>query len=324
MNDKQQLIIDSAKKVLDIESKEILNAKEFINESFAEVITKIDQCKGRVILSGMGKSGHIARKIASTLSSTGTPSFFMHPGEASHGDLGMITKEDVVIFLSNSGESNEIFSLIPIIKRIGALIISVTGNSKSDLACYSDFHISSKVRSEACPLNLAPTASSSVMLAIGDAVAVSLFQIKGFTADDFIQSHPGGALGKNGKFIKIKDIMRSIDQIPIVHENTNLRESLEAICQKKVGYVVVVNNSKPVGIFTDGDLRRNVLKNVCLDSEIKEFMNKKPFLIDEDSLGIRAADIMEEEKISSLIVINSNSELSGVINFQDLLTNKVI
>jgi arabinose-5-phosphate isomerase len=324
MNDKQQLIIDSAKKVLDIESKEILNAKEFINESFAEVITKIDQCKGRVILSGMGKSGHIARKIASTLSSTGTPSFFMHPGEASHGDLGMITKEDVVIFLSNSGESNEIFSLIPIIKRIGALIISVTGNSKSDLACYSDFHISSKVRSEACPLNLAPTASSSVMLAIGDAIAVSLFQIKGFTADDFIQSHPGGALGKNGKFIKIKDIMRSIDQIPIVQENTNLRESLEVICQKKVGYVVVVNNSKPVGIFTDGDLRRNVLKNVCLDSEIKEFMNKKPFLIDEDSLGIRAADIMEEEKISSLIVINSDSELSGVINFQDLLINKVI
>lgn len=324
MNDKQQLIIDSAKKVLDIESKEILNAKEFINESFAEVITKIDQCKGRVILSGMGKSGHIARKIASTLSSTGTPSFFMHPGEASHGDLGMITKEDVVIFLSNSGESNEIFSLIPIIKRIGALIISVTGNSKSDLACYSDFHISSKVRSEACPLNLAPTASSSVMLAIGDAIAVSLFQIKGFTADDFIQSHPGGALGKNGKFIKIKDIMRSIDQIPIVQENTNLRESLEVICQKKVGYVVVVNNSKPVGIFTDGDLRRNVLKNVCLDSEIKEFMNKKPFLIDEDSLGIRAADIMEEKKISSLIVINSDSELSGVINFQDLLINKVI
>jgi len=323
MNDIKKIITDSAKKVLKIESEEINNAQKFIDENFAQIIINLSKCNGRIILSGMGKSGHIARKIASTLSSTGSPAFFMHPGEASHGDLGMITKDDMVIFLSNSGESDEIYNLIPNIKRIGASIIAITSNENSEIAKYADHHISSKVSTEACPLGLAPTASSALMLAIGDAIAVSLFQLKGFTAEDFLRSHPGGALGKN-KFIKIKEIMRDIYEIPVVSPHDSLKKTIELITEKKVGYAIVAEKLKYFGIFTDGDLRRSILNKASISDEISKWMSKNPFFINEDNLATSAAELMEKNKISSLVVINNNEDLAGVINFQDLLINKVI
>jgi arabinose-5-phosphate isomerase len=323
MNDIKKTIIKSAKKVLDTEAIEIKNAKKFIDENFVEVIIKLSKCSGRIILSGMGKSGHIAGKIASTLSSTGSPAFFMHPGEASHGDLGMITKDDIVIFLSNSGESNEIYNLIPSIKRIGASIVAITSNEKSEIAKYADYHISSKVSTEACPLGLAPTASSALMLAIGDAIAISLYQLKGFTAEDFLKSHPGGALGKN-KFIKIREVMRSINEVPVVNPSDTLKQTIKLITEKKVGYAVVADKLKYLGIFTDGDLRRSILKEASISDEISKWMSTNPFFINEHYLATSAAELMEKNKISSLVVVDNRDDLVGVINFQDLLINKVI
>ena len=323
MNDIKKTIIGSAKKVLDIESIEIKNAKKFIDENFAEAIIKLSKCSGRIILSGMGKSGHIAGKIASTLSSTGSPAFFMHPGEASHGDLGMITHDDIVIFLSNSGESDEIYNLIPSIKRIGVSIIAITSNEKSEIAKYADYHISSKVSTEACPLGLAPTASSALMLAIGDAIAISLFQLKGFTTEDFLKSHPGGALGKN-KFIKINEVMRSINEVPLVSPGDSLEQAIKLITKKKLGYAIVAEKLKFLGIFTDGDLRRSILKDASISDEITKWMSTNPYFIHEHSLATSAAELMEKNKISSLIVIDDKKNLVGVVNFQDLLINKVI
>jgi len=323
MKKNSQQIIDFAKNILSIEAEEIINAKENIDEKFVDLVKLIFSCKGRVILSGMGKSGHIARKIASTFSSTGTAAFFMHPGEASHGDLGMILKEDVVIFFSNSGKSDELLAIIPNIKRIGASIVAITSNEKSEIAKYADHHISSKVSAEACPLGLAPTASSALMLAIGDAIAVSLFQLKGFTAEDFLKSHPGGALGKN-KFIKIKEVMRSINEVPVVNPGDSLKQTIKLITEKKVGYAVVADKLKYLGIFTDGDLRRSILKEASISDEISKWMSTNPFFINEHNLATSAAELMEKNKISSLVVVDNRDDLVGVINFQDLLINKVI
>jgi len=323
MNDIKKIINDSAKKVLEIESIEINNAQKFIDENFADIIIKLSECSGRIILSGMGKSGHITGKIASTLSSTGSPAFFMHPGEASHGDLGMITRDDIVIFLSNSGESDEIYNLIPSIKRIGASIVAITSNEKSEIAKNADHHISSKVSTEACPLGLAPTASSALMLAIGDAIAVSLFQLKGFTTEDFLKSHPGGALGKN-KFVKIKEVMRSINEVPVVSPDDSLKHTIKLISEKKVGYAIVADKLKYLGIFTDGDLRRSILKEASILDEISKWMSPNPFTINENYLAASAAELMEKNKIASLVVVGNRDDLVGVINFQDLLINKVI
>ena len=323
MNDIKKTIIGSAKKVLDVESIEIKNAKKFIDENFANIIIKLSECSGRIILSGMGKSGHIAGKIASTLSSTGSPAFFMHPGEASHGDLGMITNDDIVIFLSNSGASDEIFNLIPSIKRIGASIVVISSNEKSEIAKYADHYISSKVSTEACPLGLAPSASSALMLAIGDAIAISLFQLKGFTAEDFLKSHPGGALGKN-KFIKINKVMRSLNEVPVVSPGDSLKQTIKLISEKKLGYAIIADKLKYLGIFTDGDLRRSILKEASTSDEIKKWMSTNPFFINEHSLATSAAELMEKNKISSLVVIDDKNNLVGVVNFQDLLINKII
>ncbi|MEK9771479.1 MAG: KpsF/GutQ family sugar-phosphate isomerase [Nitrosomonadales bacterium] len=323
MNDNKKLIIESAKKVLSIESEEINKSIKRIDENFAKVAEVLFQCNGRLIFSGMGKSGHIARKIASTFSSTGTPSFFMHPGEASHGDLGMIVKDDVVIFLSNSGESDEIFTLIPNIKRIGAKIISITGNASSELAQHSDYHISSAVDEEACPLGLAPTASSTVMLSLGDALAISVFSLKGFTQEDFLHSHPGGNLGKK-RFVKIKDVMRTSALIPSIEPNATIMDSLRKISDQNVGFVVVLEGKKPLGIFTDGDLRRVLINGTPLDSKIHNVMSQNPRRINSNALAIEAARMMEDFKISSLIVCDDNNDLEGVLNFQDLFRNKII
>jgi arabinose-5-phosphate isomerase len=317
-------IIKIAQEVLEIEAQEILHASKNISSSFVNAVNLIIDCSGRIVLSGMGKSGHIARKIASTLASTGTPAFFMHPGEASHGDLGMIMKDDVVIIFSNSGQSSEISSIIPNIKRIGAKIISICSNSNSDLAIQSDIHISSDVKQEACPLGLAPTASSTVSLALGDALAICTLSLRGFTADDFAESHPGGSLGKN-LLIKIKDIMRINNAIPKVTLKASLKDAIITITKKKVGFTAVIDKkNKPIGILTDGDLRRALIENKTISSSVADCMTKNPIVLKSSQLAIDAVNIMEKSKVNSFLVVNEETELIGIINLHDLLKGKVI
>lgn len=324
MKKDKNFIIELAKKVLKIEADEINNAKKNINDSFYTAVKNILNCKGRVILSGMGKSGHIARKISSTFSSTGTPSFFMHPGEASHGDLGMILKNDVVIFLSNSGRSEELLSIMPNIKRLGAYIISITNDEKSSLSIESDLHINLNVKKEACPLGLAPTASSTVALALGDALAICVLELREFTADDFRRSHPGGNLGKN-IFIKVGEIMRTGNEIPIVNEDTTINEAINEISNKLLGFTAVMNkNNQPIGIFTDGDLRRALIRKYSLETPIKKIMTKNPKLLKENQLAVDAINKMEDSKINCFLVINEKNTLVGAINLHDLLKAKVI
>ena len=317
-------IIKRAQEVLEIEAQEILHASQNISSSFVNAVNLIIDCSGRIVLSGMGKSGHIARKIASTLASTGTPAFFMHPGEASHGDLGMITKDDIVIIFSNSGQSSEVSSIIPNIKRIGAKIISICSNSNSDLAIQSDIHISSDVKQEACPLGLAPTASSTVSLALGDALAICILSLRGFTADNFAESHPGGSLGKN-LLIKIKDIMRINNLIPKVSPQSSLKEAIIIITEKNVGFTAVIDEkNKPIGILTDGDLRRSLIANKTISSSVNDCMTKNPITLKSSQLAIDAVNIMEKSKVNSFLVVNEENELVGIVNLQDLLKGKVI
>jgi arabinose-5-phosphate isomerase len=324
MKKNSQQIIDFAQNILSIEAEEINNAKSTIDEKFVELAKLILSCRGRIVLSGMGKSGHIARKIASTFSSTGTAAFFMHPGEASHGDLGMIQREDIVIFFSNSGKSDELTAIIPNIKRIGAKIISITNNNASFLTSQSDIHINLNVKKEACPLGLAPTASSTVALAFGDALALSVLDLKEFTAEDFIRSHPGGNLGKN-ILLKVSDIMRKGKEIPIISTSQSIGDAIKEISNKLLGFTAVVNkNSQPIGIFTDGDLRRALLKNYSLTDSIEDVMTKKPITLIDNQLAIDAINKMEDSKINSFLVLNIKGDLVGVINLQDLLKSKVI
>ena len=324
MKKNSQQIIDFAQNILSIEAEEINNAKSTIDEKFVKLAKLILSCRGRIVLSGMGKSGHIARKIASTFSSTGTAAFFMHPGEASHGDLGMIQREDIVIFFSNSGKSDELTAIIPNIKRIGAKIISITNNNASFLTSQSDIHINLNVKKEACPLGLAPTASSTVALAFGDALALSVLDLKEFTAEDFIRSHPGGNLGKN-ILLKVSDIMRKGKEIPIISTSQSIGDAIKEISNKLLGFTAVVNkNSQPIGIFTDGDLRRALLKNYSLTDCIEDVMTKKPITLIDNQLAIDAINKMEDSKINSFLVLNIKGDLVGVINLQDLLKSKVI
>ena len=320
----QNNIIDNAKKVLKIEADEIYNTLNNIDNNFAQAVKLITQCKGRIVVSGMGKSGHIGRKISSTMSSTGTPAFFMHPGEASHGDLGMIMKEDVVIFFSNSGKSEELISIIPSIKRIGAKIISVTNDINSDLALQSDINISIVVKKEACPLGLAPTASSTVALALGDALAICVLEEKGFSAQDFKNSHPGGYLGKNN-FVRIRDIMLKNTDVPKINYQSSLGDAIIEISDKKVGFTAIVDEKNIiVGIFTDGDLRRALLKQKDINSPISECMSKKPITLNENQLAIEAINIMEKSKISGFIVRNDKNNPTGIVNLHVLLKQKII
>ncbi len=320
----QNNIIDNAKRVLKIEADEIYNTLNNIDNNFAQAVKLITQCKGRIVVSGMGKSGHIGRKISSTMSSTGTPAFFMHPGEASHGDLGMIMKEDVVIFFSNSGKSEELISIIPSIKRIGAKIISVTNDINSDLALQSDINISIVVKKEACPLGLAPTASSTVALALGDALAICVLEEKGFSAQDFKNSHPGGYLGKNN-LVRIRDIMLKNADVPKINYQSSLGDAIIEISDKKVGFTAIVDEKNIiVGIFTDGDLRRALLKQKDINSPISECMSKKPITLNENQLAIEAINIMEKSKISGFIVRNDKNNPTGIVNLHVLLKQKII
>ncbi len=317
-----QEIIKRAQEVLNIEAKEIQKVSSDISEDFVKAVFKILNCKGRVVLSGIGKSGHIAGKIASTFASTGTPAFFMHPGEASHGDLGMITEDDIVIFLSNSGQSNELISILPTIKRIGAEIISITGDSSSNLAKQSDTHISVKVTKEACPLGLAPTASSSASLALGDALAICVLDLREFTAEDFARSHPGGSLGK---IVLVKDIMIDLKSTPFINIDATIKDAINEISLKKVGFTAVVNSDgQPLGIFTDGDLRRSLLDGMKLNSSIDKSMKQNPIILKSDQMAVEALKMMEKMKITAFLVTDSNKSLIGALTIQDLFKAKII
>jgi len=317
--------LERARQVLEIEAQEISSLANRLDDHFVNAVQLILHCDGRVVVSGMGKSGHIGRKLASTFASTGTPSFFMHPAEASHGDLGMITPNDVVIFLSNSGKSDELISILPVIKRIGAKIISITGNSNSELARESEIHLSAQVSQEACPLGLSPTASSTASLALGDALAICVLDQRAFTAEDFARSHPGGSLGKR-QVVRVRDIMRKADQVPSIDEHALISDAILEISLKGLGFTAIVDKeSRPIGMFTDGDLRRQLSKKIDYEKQsIKEIMNKNPKTIFDDQIIIDAINLMESNKINGILVINREFKLVGAFNMHDLFKAKVI
>ena len=317
--------LERARQVLEIEAQEISSLANRLDDHFVNAVQLILHCDGRVVVSGMGKSGHIGRKLASTFASTGTPSFFMHPAEASHGDLGMITSNDVVIFLSNSGKSDELISILPVIKRIGAKIISITGNSNSELARESEIHLSAQVSQEACPLGLSPTASSTASLALGDALAICVLDQRAFTAEDFARSHPGGSLGKR-QVVRVRDIMRKADQVPSIDEHALISDAILEISLKGLGFTAIVDKeSRPIGMFTDGDLRRQLSKKINYEKQsVKEIMNKNPKTIFDDQIIIDAINLMESNKINGILVINREFKLVGAFNMHDLFKAKVI
>lgn len=321
----KQPTLSLARDILLLEAGEINALANRLDRHFSDAVALILQCKGRVVVSGMGKSGHIGGKIASTLASTGTPAFFMHPAEASHGDLGMITAGDIVIALSNSGESDELLAIITPLKRLGASIIAITGNDASTLAKAADIHLSASVSKEACPLGLAPTSSSTVALALGDALALCVLDQRDFTAEDFARSHPGGSLGRR-LLIHVNDLMRKDAQIPAVSIDASLRQGLLEMSGKGLGLTAVVDaDNQPIGIFTDGDLRRAFEKNVNVGTAgIQEVMHRHPATIHQHQLAIEAVEIMEQRKISALLVIDDAGKLVGALNMHDLLLAKVV
>ncbi len=314
-----------ARDILLLEANEINALATRLDSQFSDAVALILQCKGRVVVSGMGKSGHIGGKIASTLASTGTPAFFMHPAEASHGDLGMITAGDIVIALSNSGESDEILAIVPPLKRLGASIIAITGNDTSSLAKAADIHLSANVTKEACPLGLAPTSSTTVALALGDALALCVLDQRDFTAEDFARSHPGGSLGRR-LLIHVNDLMRTGDNIPKIPANASLSQGLLEMSRKGLGLTAIVDaDNKPIGIFTDGDLRRAFEQNVNVaTSSIEDVMHRDPFTIHQNKLAIEAVEIMEQRKINALLVTDDAGTLVGALNMHDLLLAKVV
>ena len=310
--------INVAKRVLEIESSAIANLKSDLGESFTNACEVCFNCTGKIIVMGLGKSGHIADKIAATFASTGTSAFFIHPSEAIHGDLGMIDKEDVVLVLSNSGETEEIVSLIPVIKGMGIKIIALTGNKESKLSNEADIHIHVLVKEEACPMNLAPTASTSAALAMGDAIAVALLEKRGFTKEDFAKSHPGGSLGKQ-LLLSVEDIMHTGDEIPKVYETDKLASGLIEMSEKALGMTVIINEKDDlVGIFTDGDLRRTLESKIDIqNTNMKEVMKKNPYVIKKETLAYNAVAKIQEKKITSLIVVDGKKVI-GALNIHDL------
>ena len=314
-----------AKNVIEIEQNAIAELSSFIDDNFAQACQLMFDCAGRVIVIGMGKSGHIGGKIAANLASTGTPSFFVHPGEASHGDLGMITRDDVVMTISNSGETGEVLAIIPVIKRIGAKLLAMTGNADSTLAKLADHHICVKVSQEACPLGLAPTSSTTATLVMGDAVAVALLNARGFTADDFALSHPGGSLGKR-LLLRLADIMHKEDRIPVVNADAKIKDALVEMSLKGLGMTAVVDNDNSlIGLFTDGDLRRILDAKVDIHQDtITSVMTKTPYVAQQDMLAAEALKIMEDKKINGLIIVGENHQPIGAMNMHDLLKSGVL
>ncbi|MCD4812249.1 KpsF/GutQ family sugar-phosphate isomerase [bacterium] len=317
-------IIQDARRVLKIEAKAVANLVNQIGVEFEQAIEKIFSCQGRVVVCGLGKSGVIGQKIAATLASTGTPSIFMHASEAIHGDLGMLVSHDVVIGISNSGETGELVRLIPYMKRLGIFLIAMTGNLQSSLARNADVTLNVNVKEEACPHGLAPTASTTAVLAMGDALAVTLMNRRGFKPDDFSRLHPGGELGK--RFIKIRDIMHKGNAIPKVARQAGLESAVYEMTRKRFGCVGVVDNKgKLVGIFTDGDLRRLVGKDTSLTKyKAGQVMTARPIVLREDELAIKAVRVMQDKRIFVLMVVNTQKQLIGVVHFLDLFDAGVV
>lgn len=313
-------LIDSAQRTIRLEIEAVQELLPRINADFIKACELILSCKGRVVVVGMGKSGHIGNKIAATLASTGTTAFFVHPAEASHGDMGMITRDDIVLALSNSGSTAEIITLLPLIKRLGIRLISMTGNPDSPLAKAADVNLDARVSQEACPLNLAPTSSTTASLVLGDALAIALLEARGFTAEDFAFSHPGGALGRR-LLLKVENVMHSGESLPQVTRGTSLRDALLEMTQKGLGMTTVLEaDGHLAGIFTDGDLRRALDKGIDVrDARIDDVMTPHGKTIRAEMLAAEALKIMEDNKISALVVVDGNDRPIGAFNLGDLL-----
>ena len=314
-----------ARETLDIEADALMRLKSHLDERFSLAVQMMLNVKGRVVVTGMGKSGHIGAKIAATLASTGTPAMFVHPAEASHGDLGMIQAVDVVLAISNSGESDELVSILPVLKRQGIPLIAMTGGPNSSLAKHADIVLDSSVAKEACPLNLAPTASTTVQLALGDALAVALLDARGFKAEDFARSHPGGSLGRR-LLTHVSDLMRTGDQVPSVLPQAGFSDLMREMSHKGLGASAIVDEGRHIlGIFTDGDLRRLVEKGVDLRAlTAKDVMHSNPRTIQQDALAVEAAELMEQFKVTSVLVVTASGILCGALNSNDLMRAKVI
>ena len=317
--------LELGRRVLEIEAEAVRTLARRLDTSFLAAINLVMACRGRVVVSGIGKSGHIARKIASTMASTGTPAFFVHAAEANHGDLGMVRPEDVFIAISHSGESAELLAIVPMLKRQGAKLIAITGQVGSTLAREADVHLDASVTQEACPLNLSPTASTTAALALGDALAVALLDARGFSEADFARSHPGGALGRR-LLTRVSDVMRQGADVPTVPLNATLPEAILEITRKRMGMTAVVDSSARVaGIFTDGDLRRTVEKVSDLKTaRIAEVMTTKPRVIGAQALAAEAVELMERHMINQLLVVDDDGVLSGALDMHDLFRAKVV
>ncbi|CAI8990660.1 KpsF/GutQ family sugar-phosphate isomerase [Burkholderia ambifaria] len=323
INDDRALAL--ARDVLDIEADAVRALRDQLDGDFVQAVALLLGCRGRVVVSGIGKSGHIARKIAATLASTGTPAFFVHPAEASHGDLGMVTSDDVFIGISYSGESEELVAILPLVKRIGAKLIAITGRAESSLGTLADVNLNAAVSKEACPLNLAPTASTTAALALGDALAVAVLDARGFGSEDFARSHPGGALGRR-LLTHVRDVMRSGDDVPRVGLDATLSDALFQITAKRLGMTAVVGpDGRVAGIFTDGDLRRVLAREGDFRTlPIVDVMTREPRTIGPDHLAVEAVELMERHRINQMLVVDADGALIGALNMHDLFSKKVI
>ncbi|VWD62935.1 KpsF/GutQ family protein [Burkholderia lata] len=323
INDDRALAL--ARDVLDIEADAVRALRDQLDGGFVQAVALLLGCRGRVVVSGIGKSGHIARKIAATLASTGTPAFFVHPAEASHGDLGMVTSDDVFIGISYSGESEELVAILPLVKRIGAKLIAITGRAESSLGTLADVNLNAAVSKEACPMNLAPTASTTAALALGDALAVAVLDARGFGSEDFARSHPGGALGRR-LLTYVRDVMRSGDDVPSVGLDATLSDALFQITAKRLGMTAVVDaDGKVAGIFTDGDLRRVLARDGDFRTlPITDVMTRDPRTVEPDHLAVEAVELMERHRINQMLVVDADGVLIGALNMHDLFSKKVI
>jgi len=323
--DPNQSLIDSAKRTLDIEAAAVAALGQRIDATFVTACQLCLSCEGRIIVTGMGKSGHIGSKIAATLASTGSPAFFVHPGEASHGDLGMVTVKDVVIALSNSGETDEVLNILPLIQSLRVPLISMTGNPTSSLAQAAQVNLDTSVAQEACPLQLAPTASTTATLALGDALALALMEAKGFTAHEFALSHPGGSLGRR-LILKVEDIMHTGERLPAIAPERSLRDALFEMTAKGLGLTAIVDpEAHLLGVFTDGDLRRHLDQPVDLAQiSIQQVMTSDPVTIRADQLAAEAVSLMEQHKISAIIVVDAKHRAVGALNMHDLFAARIM
>ena len=314
-----------AQRTFEIEARALLALAARQGEGFARAVQAMLECRGRVVVMGMGKSGHVGRKTAATLASTGTPAFFVHPAEASHGDLGMVMAGDVVLAISNSGESDELAAILPAMRRLGVTLVAMTAHPDSTLARHADLVLSSAVDEEACPLNLAPTASTTAQMALGDALAVALLDARGFREEDFARSHPGGSLGRK-LLMHVRDLMRSGDAVPQVAPGASFNELLREMTGKGLGFTAVADGEgRPIGIFTDGDLRRLIERGVDLRAlKAEDVMHRSPRLVRADALAVDAAGVMETQRITSVLVVDEAGRLVGALNSNDLMRAKVI